>query len=85
MRKSIKLYLLLCSILLVLISSFIPIGIRIEGDFHLLGYPAEWLNVYNDGHIGFNVLGFVLNTAIFYLICLLIVKVFKKILCCKKK
>jgi hypothetical protein len=85
MRKSIKLYILLCSILLVLISSFIPIGIRTVGDFRFFGYPAEWLNLYNDGHFGFNVFGFVLNTAIFYLICLLIVKAFKKILLQIKK
>ena len=78
--KTKKIYLLSLSIILVLIFSFIfDFGYRIDDDkSRFYGFPAEWLGLYSDGTFSFMWLGLLLNIALFYLLFLLLLKIFKK-------
>lgn len=80
MKKKSSLYLLIVSIFLVLIFSFVfDIGHRVGSDnSRFYGFPAEWMGLYSDGTFSFMLLGLLFNIALFYLICFVLLKIFKK-------
>lgn len=68
-------YILILSVISVLCISFVPnIGFRIEEGSRYLGFPAEWLGIYEYGGFSFMWLGFLFNTVFFYLVFWLLIK-----------
>ncbi|PIC98860.1 hypothetical protein [Sporosarcina sp. P29] len=56
-----KVYILSLSIAFVILFSFIPsFGLRIDDGSRFLGFPAEWLGIYEYGGFSFMWLGFLL-------------------------
>lgn len=76
---------LISSIFIIIIISFVPgIGNRIEGDYYYFGFPAEWLGYYGDYDFSFNLWSFILNIITFYLMILMLNKMYVKIVPNKK-
>ncbi|WP_034333026.1 hypothetical protein, partial [Bacillus sp. J37] len=73
-RKSLYLF----SLLATIIFTFIPIiGIREEGNYLYFGFPAQWLGYYGDFQFSFEPLGLLLDYFVFFVVVILIVKLFK--------
>lgn len=71
-----KVYILGLSIVFVFLFAFIPsFGMRIDDHSRFLGFPAEWLGIYEYGGFSFMWLGFLFNIAFFYLIFFLLNKI----------
>ncbi|CAM3207090.1 hypothetical protein FITA111629_09960 [Filibacter tadaridae] len=70
-------FILILSIVFVFLFTFIPsFGLRVDEGSRFWGFPAEWLGIYEYGGFSFKLLGFLFNIAFFYLIFLLLTKIF---------
>ncbi|WP_445506778.1 hypothetical protein [Niallia sp. 03190] len=66
--------LIIASIILVLIFSFIKMGIRREDNYYFFGLPAQWLGYFGGGQFSFEGFGLLFNVLFFYLILRLLNK-----------
>jgi hypothetical protein len=79
MLKSKKIHIL--SFITTIILSFIPnLGLKIDGNYLFLGFPAQWFAYYGDGVFNFEILGLLFNLVIFYFLFILIIKVWDQII-----
>ena len=68
------------SFIVTMILSFTPgVGIIIDGNYRLFGFPAEWLGYYGGWFFSFNILGLLFNFYFFYFLFTLLNKMLKKI------
>lgn len=80
MKKKVKVYILILSLIAVFGFTFIPdFGVRFEEGTRFYGFPSDLLGLYPSGGFSFIGLGFLFNIAFFYFIFILMFKGFKKV------
>ncbi len=81
--KDMKLYknLYFISYLVTMGFAFIPVlGIYIESNNYFYGFPARWFSYYSSGYVSFELLGFLFNYFVIYLVFRFAVNIFSKFL-----
>ncbi|MFD2042898.1 hypothetical protein ACFSTA_01090 [Ornithinibacillus salinisoli] len=58
--------------------AFVPVlGVYIENGDYFYGFPAQWFNYYSSGYVNFEMLGFLFNFFVIYLVLRFMTKIFK--------
>ncbi|MUK87833.1 hypothetical protein GMD78_05395 [Ornithinibacillus sp. L9] len=56
--------------------AFVPVlGVYIENGNYYYGFPAQWFSYYSNGYVNFEILGFVFNFFIIYLVLRFLTKI----------
>ncbi|GAQ18483.1 PTS system, Fru family, IIC component [Oceanobacillus picturae] len=79
--KDMKLYknLYFISYVITIGLAFVPVlGVYIEGNNYIYGFPAQWFSYYSSGYVSLELLGFLFNYFVIYLVLRFVFNIFSR-------